>query len=61
MFLPHLSFSDRLSSVVRLSVSLSVTFHTSSTSPFDFQIQWANFNQTWHKASLGEGDTSLLK
>ena len=22
---------------------------------------WTNFNQTWHKASLGEGDSSLFK
>ena len=25
------------------------------------QSLWANFNQTWHKASLGEGDSSLYK
>ena len=25
------------------------------------QNHWANFNQTWHKASLGEGDSSLFK
>ena len=24
------------------------------------QKQWVNFNQTWHKASLGEGDSSLF-
>ena len=23
--------------------------------------RWANFNQTWHKSSLGEGDSKLLK
>ena len=22
---------------------------------------WANFNQTWHNASLGDGDSSLFK
>jgi hypothetical protein len=22
---------------------------------------WANFDQTWHKSSLGEGDSSLFK
>ena len=22
------------------------------------QNQWVNFNQTWHKATLGEGDSS---
>jgi hypothetical protein len=25
------------------------------------QNHWANFNQTWHKSSLGGGDSSLLK
>ena len=25
------------------------------------QNHWTNFNQTWHKASLGEGDSSLFK
>ena len=25
------------------------------------QNRWANFNQTWHKASLDDGDTSLFK
>ena len=25
------------------------------------QNHWANFNQTWHKAFLGEGGSSLLK
>ena len=25
------------------------------------QNHWANFNQTWHKASLGKGDSSLFK
>ena len=25
------------------------------------QNQWANFNQSWHKASLGKGDSSLYK
>ena len=25
------------------------------------QNYWATFNQTWHKASLGEGDYSLFK
>ena len=26
-----------------------------------FQNRWANFNQTWHKASVGEGGQSLFK
>jgi hypothetical protein len=25
------------------------------------QNHWANFNQTWHKSSFGEGDSSLFK
>ena len=25
------------------------------------QYHWANFNQTWHKAPLGEGDSRYLK
>ena len=54
----HMSFSDHLSSVVCLSIRLSVNF-----SHFHLLLQnhWANFNQTWHKASLGEGDSSLFK
>ena len=58
----QVSFSDHLSSgaclSVRLSVCLSVNF-----SHFHLLLQnhWANFNQTWHKASWGEGDSSLFK
>ena len=65
----QVSFSDHLSSVclsvcppvrpsVCLSVCLSVNF-----SHFHLLLQnhWANFNQTWHKVSLGEGDSSLFK
>ena len=51
-------FSDHLSSVVCPSVHLSVNF-----SQFHLLLQnhWANFNQTWHKVALGEGDSSLSK
>ena len=58
----QVSFSYRLSSVVcpsvRSSVCLSVNF-----SYFQLLLKnhWANFNQTWHKASLGKRDSSLLK
>ena len=40
------------------SIRLSVNF-----SHFHLLLQnhWANFNQTWHKASLGEGNSSLFK
>ena len=58
----QVSFSDRLSSgvcpSVRLSVCPSVNF-----SYFQLLLKnhWTNFNQTWHKVSLGEGDSSLFK
>ena len=55
---PDRLFSDRLSSVVCLSVRPSVNF---SYFRLLLQNHWANFNQTWHKASLGEGDSSLFK
>ena len=50
--------SDRLMSVVCLCVCLSVNF-----SHFQLLLKnhWASFNQTWHKASLGGGDSSLFK
>ena len=51
----QVSFSDHLSSIclsVCLSVRLSVNFSNFSSSS---QNHWANFNQTWHKASLGRG------
>ena len=64
-FLAHLSWklkwafliTCRLSSVF-LSVRLSVNF-----SHFHLLLQnhWANYNQTWHKVSLGCGDSSLFK
>ena len=54
----QVSFSDHLSSVVRLSVHLSVNF-----SHFHLLLKnhCANFNQTLHKASLGKGVSNLLK
>ena len=49
----QVSFSDPLSHVVRLSINFS---------HFNLLLQnhFANFNQTWHKASLGEGDSTLF-
>ena len=64
-FLAHLSWKLKWAflitcrpSSVRPSVCLSVNF-----SHFHLLLQnhWANFNQTWHKASLGKGDSSLFK
>ena len=53
---PSIWPSDWLS--VCLSACLSVNF---SYFRLLLQNHWANFNQTWHKASLGEGDSSLFK
>ena len=52
----QVSFSDHLSSVVCPSVCLSVCLSV-NFSHFHLLLQnhWANFNQTWPKASLGEG------
>ena len=53
----QVSFSDHLSSVVCPSVCLCKFSH------FHLLLQnhWANFNQTWHKVSEGEGDSRLFK
>ena len=58
----QVSFSDYLSSVVCLSVRMSVR-PSVNFSQFHLLLQnhWANLNQTWHKASLGKGDSSLFK
>ena len=55
----QVSYSDRLLSVVRLSVRLSVCklLHFRLL----LQNRWANFNQTWHKSSLSKVDSSLFK
>jgi hypothetical protein len=46
----QVSFSDRPLSGVRLSVCKLLHFRLL------LQNHWTNFNQTWHKSSLGEGD-----
>ena len=60
-FLAHLSWKLKWAFLIACrpssvcpSVCLSVNF-----SHFHLLLQnhWANFNQTWHKASLGEGDS----
>ena len=60
----HIYYNGDISHIVsspdipRPSVCLSVNF-----SHFHLLLQnhWANFNQTWHKVCLGEGDSSLFK
>ena len=68
-FLAHLSWKLKWAylitchpSSVCLSVCLSVC-PSVNFSHFHLLLQnhWANFNQTWHKVSLGEGDSSLFK
>ena len=56
-FLAHLSFRAFLIAF-RPLVCLFVNF-----SHFHLLLQnhWANFNQIWHKASLGEGDSMFYK
>jgi hypothetical protein len=50
----QVSYSDRLLSVVRLSVNFYII-------RLLLQNHWAIFNQTWHKSSLGGGDSNLFK
>ena len=46
-----------------LSVVVVVVVVVVNFSHFHLLLQnhWANFNQTWHKASLGEEDSNLFK
>ena len=64
-FLAHLSWKLKWDflitfcpSSVRPSVCLSVNF---SHFHLLLQNQWANFNQTWHKAFISGGNSSLCK
>ena len=56
----NLSFSDHLSCVVCVFVCLSVRPSVKFSRFQLIQNHWANFNQTWHKPSLGRGDSSLF-
>ena len=61
MFLAHLSWKLKWAFLITCrpsSLCLSVNF---SNFHLLLQNHWANFNQTWHKVSLGEGDSSLFK
>jgi hypothetical protein len=53
----QVSFTDHPLSVVCLAVCLLNNYI------FLLLLQncWANFNQTWHKASLDKGDSELYK
>jgi hypothetical protein len=60
----QVSFSDRPASVC-LSVLPSVCVCLSVCKLLHFRLllqnHWTNLNQTWHKLSLGEEDSSLFK
>ena len=60
-FLAHLS--RRLIMICPLTIVVVGVGVVVNFSHFYLLLQnhWANFNQTWHKASLGEGDSSLFK
>ena len=59
IFLAHLSWKLKwVSSVVCQSVCPSINF---SNFRLLLKNHWANFNQTWHKASLCEGDSFFFK
>ena len=56
------SFSDQnLSVVVVVYVVVVVLVVNFSHFHLLLKNHWANFNQSWHKASLVEGDSSLFK
>ena len=51
---PQVSFSDQILSIVVIVINFS-HYH------LPLQNHMTNFNQTWHKASLGERNSSLFK
>ena len=61
-FLAHLSWRLKWAFLIKIC-PLSVVVVVVNFSHFHLllQNQWANFNQTWHKASSGKGDSSLFK
>ena len=70
MFLAHLSRRLKWAFLIKICplsvvvvVVVTVVIVVVNFSHFHLlpQNQWTNFNQTWHKASLGEGDSSLFK
>ena len=62
IFIAHLSRRLKWAFLIKIC-PLSVVVVVVNFSHFHLLLKnhWANFNQTWHKVSLGEGDSSLLK
>lgn len=62
--LAHLSWKHKLAflnKICLLSVGIGIVVNFSRFHHFLLQNPWADFNQTWHKALLGEGVSSLFK
>ena len=57
----HVSFSDHLLYFVHLSVCPSICLLKLFTFSFFSQNNWANFNQSWHKTTLGDGNSSFFQ
>jgi hypothetical protein len=60
-FLAQVSFSDCLLSVVYVRLAVRPSVCKVLNFRLLLQNHWANFNQTWHKSSLGGGDPKLFK
>ena len=62
-FLAHLSQRLKWSFLINICPLSVVVVVDVNFSHFHLLLQnhWANFNQTWHKASLEEGDSYLFK
>ena len=58
-----MSFADHNLSFVVAVVVVSIVIVVVNFQHFHLLLQnnWTNFNQTWLKLSLGEGDSSLFK
>ena len=55
-----MNFSDQNLSIVVLVVVVVLAVVNFSHFHLPLQNHWANFNQTWHNASSGDEDSSLL-
>ena len=62
-FLAHLSRRLKWAFLIKICPLSVVVVVVVNFSHFHLLLQnhWANFNQTWHKAPLGKGDSSLFK